>query len=145
LCGRIASAALYYPLPGSFAGLDGVQPGATALQVLFEELQIASSMMIATSKRLSGVILIGAGSYQWSQVKDKCLAQCRSPIQFITGHWRAGRFGALCMGVTHGLYCVACCWTIVLLLFVGGVMKLLWVALIAGHLVGEADAARPPG
>jgi predicted metal-binding membrane protein len=49
------------------------------------------------------------------------------------------------MGVTHGLYCVACCWTIVLLLFVGGVMNLLWVALIAGHFVGEADAARPPG
>ena len=59
--------------------------GATTLQVLFEELQLASSMMVATSKSLSGVILIGAGTYQWSRLKDKCLAQCRSTIQFITG------------------------------------------------------------
>ena len=111
--------------------------GATALQVLFEELQLASSMMVATSKWLSGVILIGAGTYQWSRLKDKCLAQCRSPIQFITGHWREGRRGALRMGATHGLYCLGCCWAIMLLLFVGGVMNLLWVAIIAGFVLLE--------
>jgi predicted metal-binding membrane protein len=111
--------------------------GATALQVLFEEAQLASSMMVATSKWLSGVILIAAGGYQWSPLKDKCLAQCHSPIQFITGHWQGGRFGALRMGVTHGLYCVGCCWTIMLLLFVGGVMNLLWVAVIAGFILLE--------
>jgi predicted metal-binding membrane protein len=94
-------------------------------------------MMVATSKWLSGVILIAAGGYQWSPLKDKCLAQCHSPIQFITGHWQGGRFGALRMGVTHGLYCVGCCWTIMLLLFVGGVMNLLWVAVIAGFILLE--------
>lgn len=111
--------------------------GATALQVLFEEAQLASSMMVATSKWLSGAILIAAGSYQWSPLKDKCLAQCRSPIQFITGHWQDGRFGALRMGVSHGLYCIGCCWAIMLLLFVGGVMNLLWVAVIAGFVLLE--------
>ena len=111
--------------------------GATAVQVLFEELQLASSMMVATSKWLSGVILIGAGSYQWSRFKDKCLAQCRSPIQFITGHWQAGWLGALRMGATHGVYCLGCCWAIMLLLFVGGVMNLLWVAIIAGLVLLE--------
>ncbi len=111
--------------------------GATALQVLFEEVRVASSMMVATSKWLSGVILLAAGSYQWSPLKDKCLAQCRSPIQFITGHWQTGRLGALRMGATHGLYCVGCCWAIMLLLFVGGVMSLLWVALIAGFVLLE--------
>lgn len=111
--------------------------GATTLQVLFEELQLASSMMVVTSKWLSGVILIGAGTYQWSRLKDKCLAQCRSPIQFITGHWREGRLGALRMGATHGLYCLGCCWAIMLLLFVGGVMNLLWVAIIAGFVLLE--------
>lgn len=111
--------------------------GAIALQVLFEELQLASSMMVVTSKWLGGTILIAAGSYQWSRLKDKCLAQCRSPIQFITGHWREGRLGALRMGATHGLYCLGCCWALMLLLFVGGVMNLLWVAIIAGFVLSE--------
>lgn len=111
--------------------------GAMALQVLFEELQLASSMMVVTSKWLGGTILIAAGSYQWSRLKDKCLAQCRSPIQFITGHWREGRLGALRMGATHGLYCLGCCWALMLLLFVGGVMNLLWVAIIAGFVLSE--------
>ena len=111
--------------------------GATALQVMFEGMQLASSMMVVTSKWLSGAILIGAGIYQWSPLKGKCLAQCNSPLQFITGHWQSGRLGALRMGMTHGLYCVGCCWAIMLLLFVGGVMNLLLVAVIAGFVLLE--------
>jgi predicted metal-binding membrane protein len=111
--------------------------GATGLQVLFEEMQLASSMMVATSKWLSSAILIGAGLYQWSSLKGQCLTQCRSPIHFITGHWQPDRLGALRMGMTHGLYCVGCCWAIMLLLFVGGVMNLLWVAGIAGFVLLE--------
>jgi predicted metal-binding membrane protein len=111
--------------------------GATALQVLFEEAQLASSMMVTTSRWLSGAILVAAGIYQWSPLKDRCLAQCHAPVQFIARHWRSGRFGALRMGMTHGLYCVGCCWAIMLLLFVGGVMNLLWVALIAGFVLLE--------
>lgn len=110
---------------------------ATALQVFFEELRIASSMMVLTDERLGGVVLIGAGIYQWSKVKEACLAKCRSPVQFITTHWRPGRLGALRMGAAHGLYCLGCCWALMLLLFVGGVMNLIWVALIAGFVLIE--------
>jgi len=111
--------------------------GATALQVLFEELRVASSMMVATSKWLSGAILLAAGLYQWSPAKEVCLAKCQSPIHFITGHWRPGRLGALRMGIAHGLYCLGCCWALMLLLFVGGVMNLLWVALVAAFVLVE--------
>lgn len=111
--------------------------GATALQVLFEQMRLASPMMVVTSKWLSGVILVAAGGYQWSSLKNKCLAECRSPIQFITGHWRAGRLGALRMGLAHGLHCLGCCWAIMLLLFVGGVMNVLWVTVIAGFVFLE--------
>ena len=111
--------------------------GATVLQVLLEELRVASSMMVSTSKWLTGGILLAAGVYQWSPLKNKCLAKCRSPIEFIAGHWRAGSLGALRMGAAHGLYCVGCCWALMLLLFVGGVMNILWVALIAGLVAVE--------
>jgi len=111
--------------------------GATALQVVFEHLSVASSMMIATSKWLSGGILIAAGLYQWSPLKDVCLGKCRSPLEFMTGHWRPGRVGALRMGTAHGLYCVGCCWALMMLLFVGGVMNLIWAALIAGFVLVE--------
>ena len=111
--------------------------GATALQVMFEGMQLASSMMVVTSKWLSGAILIGAGIYQWSPLKGKCLAQCNSPLQFITGHWQSGRLGALRMGMTHGLYCVGCCWLLMSLLFVVGVMNLVWVAVIAAFVLIE--------
>ncbi|MGE0736635.1 MAG: DUF2182 domain-containing protein [Alphaproteobacteria bacterium] len=110
---------------------------AVALQVLFEELRIASSMMVVTDKWLGGSILIVAGIYQWSKIKEACLAKCQSPIQFITMHWREGRLGALRMGAAHGIFCLGCCWALMLLLFVGGVMNLLWVALVAGIVLIE--------
>ncbi len=110
---------------------------ATALQVAFEHLALASTMMVSTSKWLTGILLVGAGLYQWSSLKDRCLGTCRSPLGFILSQWRPGRLGALRMGAAHGLYCVGCCWALMLLLFVGGVMNLLWVALIAGFVLLE--------
>jgi predicted metal-binding membrane protein len=111
--------------------------GATMLQVLFEEMRLASPMLIVADRWLSSAILVGAGAYQWSPLKDKCLAQCRSPIRFITSHWHAGRLGALRMGVISGGYCFGCCWAIMLLLFVGGAMNLIWVAVITGFVLLE--------
>jgi predicted metal-binding membrane protein len=111
--------------------------GATMLQVVFEELQLASPMMLVADRWLNSAILVGAGAYQWSPLKDKCLAQCRSPIQFMTIHWHPGRLGALRMGVTSGVYCFGCCWAIMFLLFVGGAMNLIWVAVIAGFVLLE--------
>ena len=110
---------------------------ATGLQALFEALSVASSMMEVSSRWLAGGLLLAAGAWQWSPLKDACLAQCRSPLHFITGHWHAGRTGALRMGALHGLYCLGCCWALMLLLFVGGVMNLVWVALITAFVLVE--------
>lgn len=75
-------------------------------------------------------LLIAAGLYEWSPLKGRCLAACRSPAAFIARHWRPGRAGAFRLGTIHGLYCLGCCWLVMALLFVGGVMNLAWVALL---------------
>jgi predicted metal-binding membrane protein len=76
-------------------------------------------------------LLVGAGVYQLTPFKDACLEHCRSPARFIASHWRPGVGGALRMGVEHGAYCLGCCWVLMGLLFVGGVMNLVWIAAIA--------------
>ncbi|MEJ7930623.1 DUF2182 domain-containing protein [Ramlibacter sp. AN1015] len=80
-----------------------------------------------TSQRLAGVVFIAAGVYQWTPLKQSCLRRCRSPLEFVLTRWREGRMGAFRMGLEHGGYCLGCCWVIMLLLFVGGVMNLLWI------------------
>jgi predicted metal-binding membrane protein len=110
---------------------------AAALQVSLEQAMLLSSMMVSTNQALSAAILIAAGVYQVLPLKDVCLTACRNPILFLTMRWRAGRLGAFRMGAEHGLYCVGCCWTLMLVLFVAGVMNLLWVALIAAFVFIE--------
>ena len=75
-----------------------------------------------------GLVLLVVGLYQLSPLKAACVRECRSPAQFISRHWRSGWSGAVRLGVLHGAYCVGCCWLLMALLFVGGVMNLLWVA-----------------
>jgi len=77
---------------------------------------------------LSAAVMIAAGLYQLSPFKNACLGRCRSPAQFLSRHYRPGAAGALRLGLLHGAYCVGCCWLLMALLFVGGVMNLLWVA-----------------
>lgn len=126
--------------------------GATALQFVLERAALLSSMMQATSITLAGGLLIAAGVYQWTPLKQACLQRCRSPLDFVLTHWREGAGGAFIMGARHGLYCVGCCWMLMLLLFVGGVMNLAWIAAIAlfvlveklapaGHWIGRAAGA----
>jgi predicted metal-binding membrane protein len=93
--------------------------------------------MASTSKRLNGMLLLAAGVYQLTPLKDLCLSKCRNPVQFFMMHWRPGTAGALKMGSAHGAYCVGCCWMLMLLLFVVGVMNLAWVALIAAFIFVE--------
>ncbi len=88
-------------------------------------------MMGTTSTVVGGVMLIGAGLYQWTPLKGSCLRHCQSPLQFITRHWRRGAVGAFRMGIEHGAYCLGCCWVLMGLLFVGGVMNLVWIAGLA--------------
>ena len=82
-------------------------------------------------------LLLVAGVFQWTPVKQACLAKCRSPFSFVMTEWREGRAGAFVMGVRHGAYCVACCWALMALLFVGGVMNVLWIAAIAILVLAE--------
>jgi predicted metal-binding membrane protein len=90
-------------------------------------------MMQSASNRLGAAVLILAGVYQWAPLKDACLSRCRSPLQFIQQHggFRREPHGALALGFRHGLYCIGCCWALMALLFVGGVMNLFWIAALA--------------
>jgi predicted metal-binding membrane protein len=101
---------------------------------------LLSPMMVSTSPLLGGALLLAAGVYQWTPLKGACLAKCRSPLGFLLTEWRDGARGAVVMGIRHGAYCAGCCWALMALLFVGGVMNLLWVAAIAAFVLVEKAA-----
>lgn len=102
----------------------------TIAQWQLDKLALLSPMMVANSPRLGAGLLIAAGIYQWLPLKSNCLRHCRSPFHFISSHWRPGNLGAFLMGLSHGAFCIGCCWVLMLLLFVGGVMNILWIAAI---------------
>ncbi len=104
---------------------------ATLAQWGLERKGLLSMSLVSTSAWLSAGILIAAGIYQLTPLKRACLRHCRSPLAFISSHWRPGALGALQMGVVHGTFCVGCCWFLMGILFVGGVMNLYWIAGIA--------------
>ncbi len=110
---------------------------AALTQSALHSAALLSPAMASTSGLLGGAILILAGIYQWLPLKGACLSHCRSPLGFFSTEWREGVSGALQMGLRHGSYCVGCCWALMALLFVAGVMNLLWVALIAGFVLAE--------
>ena len=103
---------------------------------------LLSPAMAATSPLLAGGLLVVAGLFQWTPLKHACLSTCRSPMAFLIANWREGRAGAFLMGVRHGLYCLGCCWALMALLFVAGVMNLLWVAAIAVAVLIEKVVPR---
>ena len=123
----------------------GFSLAATLLQVSLEHAGLLTPMMALGGKWLSGALVLAAGIYQLTPLKDVCLANCREPVQFFMTHWRPGTAGALRMGLSHGAYCVGCCWLLMLLLFVVGIMNLAWIALIAGFVFLEKllPAGRP--
>jgi len=101
---------------------------------------IAAEMLWSQSALFSAAVLAAAGVYQLTPFKHACLAQCRSPVNFLTRHWRPGHGGAFYLGVRHGAYCVGCCWMLMALLFVGGVMNLVWIAALAFLVLVERVA-----
>lgn len=111
----------------------GFSLAATLAQWIVERAALLDSRMASASNVLGGIVLIAAGVYQWSPLKDVCLAQCQSPLGFLMRHggFRADLPGCLLLGLRHGAYCVGCCWVLMALLFVGGVMNVLWIALLA--------------
>jgi predicted metal-binding membrane protein len=117
---------------------------AALVQVGLHQAALLSPTMASTTPFLGGALLLTAGLWQWFPVKQACLQHCRSPIHFLQHEWREGVSGAVRMGMRHGIYCLGCCWALMALLFVGGVMNLLWVAAIAGLVLVEKVARAGP-
>jgi predicted metal-binding membrane protein len=116
---------------------------ATAGQWTFQAMGWVNPMLVSTSVTLSSALLIVAGAYQFTPLKRICLARCRTPMGFLIGEWRGGRFGGFVMGWRHGLFCLGCCWALMALLFVGGVMNLAWIAALS--IVVAVEKTMPGG
>jgi predicted metal-binding membrane protein len=110
---------------------------ATTAQHALDHAALLSPMMVSTSAGFGAALLIAAGVYQLTPLKNACLRNCRAPAHFLSRYWRTGNLGAFRMGLRLGAYCVGCCWILMGLLFVGGVMNLLWIAAIAVFILLE--------
>jgi predicted metal-binding membrane protein len=109
----------------------GFSAAATGLQYWLDTAAMLSGEMAVGGGVLAGGLLIAAGIYQWLPLKRACLLHCRSPLAFLLHHWRNGGWAALTNGLRHGAFCLGCCWMLMALLFVGGLMNLLWIAALA--------------
>ncbi len=110
---------------------------AALAQWMLHSTALLSPMMVSTSPVLGGLLLIAAGVFQWTPLKSACLSHCRSPLSFLMTDWREGRSGAFSMGLKHGAFCTGCCWVLMALLFVAGVMNMWWVGIIAMFVLLE--------
>jgi predicted metal-binding membrane protein len=115
---------------------------ATLLQWGLDRSGLLTMSMSMASRTLGVVLLITVGLYQFTPVKGACLRHCRSPLAFVTAHWRPGSGGAFRMGLTHGGFCLGCCWVLMGLLFFGGVMNLLWIGGLALYVLLEKVTPR---
>ncbi len=133
---------------GYLAAWGGFSLVAVMLQWAFERTHLLSSTLAGANVILAGLLLLAAGVYQLTPLKRACLRRCRSPLAFLVTHWRRGPRGALRVGLEHGAYCVGCCWSLMGLLFFGGVMNLYWIVGLAlfvfvekifpaGHWLGQ--------
>jgi predicted metal-binding membrane protein len=116
---------------GYLAAWAGFSLAATLAQWGLEQASLMTPMMETTSPIVGGILLIAAGLFQLTPLKHACIEKCRSPLDFVLNRWREGAAGAFAMGLGHGLHCLGCCWLLMVLMFVGGVMNLLWMAALA--------------
>jgi predicted metal-binding membrane protein len=137
--GEARAAALSLVLLSGYLGMwFAFSVAAAALQILLQPTGWLSPMMLwSRSAPFSAAVLAAAGAYQLTPLKHACLSRCRHPATFLQRHWRAGWWGALRLGLLHGADCLGCCWALMLLLFVGGVMNLLWIALLSLLVLAE--------
>ena len=111
---------------------------ACILHKFFDNSSITDiGMMQIRSIQFSGTLLIAAGIYQFTPLKNACLEKCRTPIDFLSSNNRKGAKGSFIMGAHHGLFCLGCCWALMALLFVGGVMNLFWITGLALYVLIE--------
>jgi predicted metal-binding membrane protein len=127
-------------LLGYVAVWSGFAAAATGAQWGLHTLALLSPTMVSTSPLLGGALLVVAGMFQWSPLKYICLTHCRSPLGFLMAEWRERTKDVFAMGVRHGLFCLGCCWALMTLLLVLGVMNLLWIAALAGFVLIEKAA-----
>ncbi len=113
---------------------------ATIAQGLLHQAALLSPMMATTNTLLAALLLLIAGLFQWTPLKYTCLHHCRSPFGFLLNEWRDGSSGALWMGLKHGSYCLGCCWSLMALLLVVGVMNILWIAILTALVLLEKVA-----
>ena len=138
--GRPLAATAVFAL-GYLAVWAGFSLIATLAQWGLETIGVVTGMMEIASPAVAGIVLVVAGLYQFTPLKHACLKHCQSPISFIAHHWRPGAGGAWRMGLEHGTFCLGCCWFLMALLFVGGIMNLIWIAGIALYVGIEKFAA----
>lgn len=124
-------------LVGYIVVWTGYSAAATVGQWGLGAAALLSPQVVSTSPVLGGLLLLAAGVYQWTPWRDACMKHCRSPLGFFTTSWREGRWGAFSMGLRHGLYCAGCCWILMALSFVFGVMNLLWMAGLTVFILAE--------
>ncbi len=112
---------------------------ATAAQYGLERAALVSPLTMRAGGDMGALVLIAAGIYQWTPLKQACLAHCRAPLSFVQHHggFKSTAAGSLRLGGQHGLYCIGCCWALMALLFVGGVMNALWIAGLAILVLAE--------
>ncbi len=110
---------------------------AAFLQETMRTLMIIDDQMKFAVPAISGIFLICAGLFQWSGAKHACLSKCRSPLGFLIGYYEPGLAGAFQVGVRHALFCIGCCWLLMLLVWSGGMMNLVWMALLTTLVVAE--------
>ena len=113
---------------GYIAVWSGFSLLAAVGQWVLHRHALLSASMASTSAWLGGTLLLGAGIFQFTPLKQACLTHCRGPLEFIMTRWREGHSGAFRMGLEHGVFCTGCCWALMALLFVAGVMNILWIA-----------------
>jgi predicted metal-binding membrane protein len=116
---------------------------ATALQWCFHAVAAVTDQMVSSSPLLDSILFLIAGGWQLMPAKKLCLFKCRSPLAFLVMEWRDGLKGAVRMGLRHGAYCTGCCWALMALLFVVGVMNLAWIALLS--LLALCEKLAPHG
>jgi predicted metal-binding membrane protein len=115
----------------------GFSACAVLLQRVLSSLLLLSPMMTATTPVLSGGLLVLAGLYQFTPLKRKCVGSCSAPVVFLMRRWREGTAGAFRLGIEHGVFCLGCCWALMLLLFAGGVMNLAVIGAITAVILFE--------
>jgi predicted metal-binding membrane protein len=124
-------------LAGYFAIWAGAGVAATALQWALHEAGLMANAMGGLRPRIAGATLMGVGLYQFLPAKAACLRLCRSPVETLAQYWRPGPGGAFRLGLRHGFYCLGCCWALMLVLFVSGIMNLMWIAILSVLVLAE--------